>query len=183
SGVADRAARVKRGQVELRGHPARMRLPQRDARIPRRARLPAADRAPEEQGRNAVVAERSVLRQVPRICQRQLLVRRLQGRRATVRQSERARVRRECRGEVQLRQIKAGGEPEVPAKSRAGVAVQVEAALAPGAGDDQGLDEIALHAVEARGLMMLVEKPEGHQEQTATGAERLAEGAVDVELL
>ena len=41
-----------------------------------------------------------------------------------------------------------------------GGAVKAEAALAPGARDDQRLDEVALHAVEVGRLVMLVEEPE-----------------------
>src|SRR6185437_6957194 len=60
---------------------------------------------------------------------------------------------------------------------------QAQSAFAPGAGNDQGLDEVALYAVEIRRLMVLVEQSERHQEQPRAQAETVAELPVEVELL
>jgi len=69
------------------------------------------------------------LRQVVRVCQRELLVGGLQRRRAVVLELQRGRVLREFGREVPLRQVEAGREPGVPAKPRLRVAVEVEATL------------------------------------------------------
>jgi hypothetical protein len=61
--------------------------------------------------------------------------------------------------------------------------VQVEAALAPGAGNDERLHEVALHAVEVGRLVVLVQQTKRHQEQPGAHRDGLIELAVDVELL
>ncbi len=115
--------------------------------------------------------------------QRQFLVAGLQGRHAVVRHIQRGDVLREFRRVVPLRQVLAGGQADVPADADIGIAVEVEAALAPGAGDDQGFYKISLHAVEIGRLVVLVEQAEGHQEQAAAHGGPVGELVIDVELL
>ena len=45
------------------------------------------------------------------------------------------------------------------------------------------LDEVALHAVEIGGLVVLVDEAEGHEEQAGAHRHRIIEAAIDVELL
>src|SRR4051812_21148545 len=61
--------------------------------------------------------------------------------------------------------------------------MEAQAAFPPGAGDDQRLDEVALHAVEVGWLVMLVDEAEGHQEQTRTQGCLVDQLAINVELL
>src|SRR5690349_12117754 len=100
-----------------------------------------------------------------------------------VAQLKRALIGRELRLEVPLRQVEPGGQAGIPAETGRGVAVQVEAALAPGAGDDEGLDEVALYAVEVGRLVVLVEEAERHEEQPGAHRDRIVQPTVDVELL
>ena len=150
-----------------------MRFPQCDALVAwdrriRRSRhfdrLAAADRRAQRQARHAVIAERHILAQVMRIGESQLLMGCLQRRGVAVLQIERRRILRKLRSVVPLRQVESRGEPSVPAEACIGVPMDIEPALAPGAGNDQGLDEVALHAVEIGRFVMFVQQSERHQE-------------------
>ena len=110
-------------------------------------------------------------------------MRRLQRRDPAVLELERVAVRWKLGGEAPLREVEAGREPHVPAEARRGLTVEVEATLAPGARDDERLDEIALHAVEVGGLVVLVDEAERHEEQASPHRHGVIETTIDVELL
>src|SRR6516225_3224734 len=169
-----------------------MRFPERHPRIAgsgctgrrgHRYRFARADRGSERDAREAVVPERHVLRETLRVRERRLLVRRLQRRDVAGLELERVEVRGKLGGEVPPGEVEAGGEPDVPAETGGGVAVQIETALAPGARDDERLDEVALHAVEIGGLVVLVDEAEGHEEQPGPYRRGVIEPAIHVELL
>src|SRR4029077_1743824 len=100
-----------------------------------RHRFTRADRRSERQTRDAVIAEREILREVVRIGERELLMRRLQWCDAAPFELERAVVRRGLRGEIPLGEIEASREADIPEETCRGIAVQIEATLAPGARD------------------------------------------------
>src|SRR5579864_8640912 len=108
---------------------------------------------------------------MPTVGERELLMRRLQRRYVAVLELERIGVGWRLGSELPLRQVEAGCEADVPGERHRSIAVEAQAALAPGARDDQSLDEVALHAVEVGWLVMLIDESEGHQEQTAARAQ------------
>src|SRR5882672_4704683 len=97
---------------------------------------------------------------------RQFLMRRLHGGDAVVLQIERRAVLRILGIDLPAAKIEAGGHAGVPVQADLGIAVHSETPLPPRAGYDQGLDEVALHAVVVGRLMVLIEQSERHQEQS-----------------
>src|SRR5580658_3752746 len=61
--------------------------------------------------------------------------------------------------------------------------MKADATFAPGAGNDQSLDEVALHAVESGGLVMLVEQSEWHQKQAGLDTRPVIGLMIDIKLL
>ncbi len=58
-----------------------------------------------------------------------------------------------------------------------------ETALAPRRRNDRGLDEVTEHAVVAGRLVVLVQKPDRHQEQADVAERAIVEASLDVCLL
>jgi hypothetical protein len=79
--------------------------------------------------------------------------------------------------------IQAGGGVDVIAEPPAQLAMQPCAGLPPGGGDDIGLHRIALHAIERRRLVALVEVPHRDQEQAGLQGVSVGEIEVDIGLL
>src|ERR1700722_12936471 len=154
--------RIESGQIELVRRPPRVTFPQRHTLTSRDRRVrwtshgdrfARSDGATHCQPGHPEIAECDVLGEVVTVRQCQLLVGSLERRHVVVLELQGCRVLRELGGEVPLRQIETGGDTHVPTESRLRVAVEVEAALAPGAGNDERLDEVTLYAVEVGGLV------------------------------
>src|SRR5882672_721737 len=164
-----------------------MAFPQCDARVANGARrllsFSGEDRAADVQAREAEVVESNVLRQVASGCQCQLLVGGLQWGGPIVGQLQCRGVLRELRREIPVCEIDAGSDAGAPGNAEVGIAVDAQAAFAPGAGNDQRLDEVTLHPVEVGRLVMLVNEAKGQQEQTRTQRGPVGQLPVDVKLL
>src|SRR5262249_12004829 len=150
-GVGNRAARIKRSEIPAAGRPACMQIPQRHARIGRAGlalRCAAReDRATELQARYTAPIERAEYRKVMPFRKREFLVDRPERRLLPV-----------CRGRVPLVEVEAGAEPTLERDAVVELPDDLDATLTPGRRNDRGFDEVALHAVVGRGLVLFVQQ-------------------------
>jgi len=61
--------------------------------------------------------------------------------------------------------------------------MEAQTAFAPGAWDDERLDEVTLHAVEVGRLVMLIDEAKRHQEQAGPQGAATPDLAIDIKLL
>src|SRR5262249_35267888 len=149
-------------EIKLARSPAGMPFPQSHSRIAdgtrRLRRLTREHGPPHIETRKAKVVERDVLREVTRVGERQLLVSRLQGRRAVVLQLECCCERRELREELPFTQIDSCRHAGAPRDTEIGIAMEAQSTFAPRTWDDKRLDEVALNTIEVRRFVMLVDE-------------------------
>ncbi len=86
-------------------------------------------------------------------------------------------------GVVQLGHVEAGGQAYVVVDAELGRAVEADAALAPGGGDDAGLHLVAYRAVIDRRLVVAVDEAERHQEQAGADIGGVRDLIVQIGLL
>mmetsp|Transcript_15771 Transcript_15771/g.43666 ORF Transcript_15771/g.43666 Transcript_15771/m.43666 type:complete len:319 (+) Transcript_15771:950-1906(+) len=84
---------------------------------------------------------------------------------------------------IPFAEVEAGADAGGPGDAAVVLAEQLHAALAPGRRNDGRLDEVSLHAVVGRGLVVGVEQADRHQEETGAQAIGVVEAVLDVELL